>query len=129
MKGGIKIDGKMSKIDYVKIKQEILLKAHQKYVDWWLPIDVAAGSVLAPMGLYMFCCRMLTIPDDQYFDRWIDENELPIPKNGDVREARIYMKDYILKCIGMHLLGNIDLHDKGNEFKWLKEEEDKGELR
>jgi hypothetical protein len=30
-------------------KEEILKNAHQEYVDWWLPIDVAGGSFLAPM--------------------------------------------------------------------------------
>jgi hypothetical protein len=110
----------MSKIDYVKIKEDILLKAHQQYVDWWLPIDVAAGSVLAPMGLYMFCHRMITMPENEFFDRWIDETELPIPVNGDIRMARIYMKDFIVKRIIAHVNGNIDLHNKGNEFKWIE---------
>ena len=30
-------------------KEEILKNGHQEYVDWWLPIDVAGGSFLAPM--------------------------------------------------------------------------------
>ena len=114
-------------MDYLKIQQDILLKAHQQYVDWWLPIDVAAGSVLAPMGLYSFCHKMLSYPEKEFFDRWIDETELPIPKNGDIRMGRIYMKEFIIKRIIAHVNGNIDLHDKGNEFKWLKDNKD--ELR
>ena len=109
-------------MDYVKIKQDILLKAHKQYVDWWLPIDVAGGSFLAPMSLERFCSFMLKMPDEEYFDRWIDETELPIPKDGDIRLARIYMKDFILKTIGMHMLEYINLHDKGNEFTNIKED-------
>ena len=33
---------------------EELKKAHQRYVDWWLPIDVANGSFLAPMSIERF---------------------------------------------------------------------------
>ena len=100
--------------------EEILLKAHQNYIDWWLPIDVAHDSFLAPMGLLRFCRYMLIMPDEECFDKWINEKELQIPKDGNIRLAKIYMKEFILKMMLAHHNGYIDLHDKGNEFKTLK---------
>lgn len=56
----------MSKYDrYKKI-----VDSHEEYVEWWLPIDVAAGSVMAPMSLQRFCELMLTLPNNNFFDRW-----------------------------------------------------------
>ena len=35
-------------------------------------IDVQSGSLLAPMGLWMFCMTLLTYDTEKWFDRWVD---------------------------------------------------------
>lgn len=82
-----------------------IIDAHQKYVDWWLPIDVAAGSIMAPMGLWYFCKKCLTGPDEYYIDRWF----------GDIVDYEKYKYEYreeILKLYSMHMLEYIDLHSE-----------------
>lgn len=50
---------------------KLLKDAHQRYVDWWLPIDVAAGSIMAPNSIQRFC-KTLLIYGDKWFDRWFE---------------------------------------------------------
>jgi hypothetical protein len=59
--------------------EEILKNAHQDYVDWWLPIDVAGDSFLAPMSYDIFLERLLTYPHEEWFARWIGD-EIPSDK-------------------------------------------------
>jgi hypothetical protein len=54
-------------------RTECLKQAHQRYVDWWLPIDVAGGSFLAPTSFHGFCRYLLVANDTEWFDRWLPE--------------------------------------------------------
>jgi len=120
----------MNREERNKLRNQILLDGHQKYVDWWLPIDVAAGSPLAPMGLFRFCEFLLLVPDEEWFDKWLDKDMFPRPIDGDERLDKLYMKKYILSLIKKHSSGWIDLHNKGNEFTEIeRDEEPKSELR
>ena len=71
--------------------------SHQKYIDWWLPIDIAGGSFLAPMSLLSFCENLLVYPND-FFDRWT---------NG-------YNKRDVLHVVIAHHTGFIDLYNLEN---------------
>jgi hypothetical protein len=70
---------------------EEIKNAHQRYVDWWLPIDVAGGSFLAPMSLDRFYRFLLAAPDVDWFDRWL-------PEHTSVEE-KYYMKSCIVDSI------------------------------
>lgn len=70
---------------------EEIKKAHQRYVDWWLPIDVAGGSFMAPMSYERFCEWLLTGNDSDWFDRWL-------PEFIEVNEKH-YMKRQLLSVI------------------------------
>lgn len=37
--------------------------AYNRYVEWWLPIDIACDSCLAPMSYISFCEALLTYPE------------------------------------------------------------------
>ena len=102
-----------------KVLQKIILDGYQRYHDWWSPIDIAGGSFLAPMTLLWFCEYLLKFEDDEWFDRWLDKDKFIISKGGDKREAKIYMKKFILQTIIQHHTGWINLHDKENRFKEL----------
>lgn len=86
---------------------DILKEAHQKYVDWWLPIDVANNSVMAPMARHMFCETLLTYEDD-WFNRWI-EDSIPTDK-------KVAFKKRILQLIIFHYLNKIDLNSETIEI-------------
>ena len=73
-------------------------EAHQRYVDWWLPIDVANGSLLAPMCCLRFCEYLLIFPDS-FFQEWINEED----KNE-------FIKRHILNIIVAHHMKIIDLN-------------------
>ena len=74
---------------------KLLQEAHKKYVNWWLPIDVAGGSFLAPMSFESFC-QTLLLEDVEWWERWvtIDENS-----KYDKKNEIYYIKSYILKML------------------------------
>lgn len=74
-----------------KERIEILKVAHQEYVDWWLPIDVAAGSVMAPVSFPMFLQYLLKLPEEVYWDRWIGDK---IPK-----DKKIEFKQFVINTL------------------------------
>jgi len=39
---------------------QILKDAHQKYCEWWLPIDLACDSCMGAMSCHRFCETLLT---------------------------------------------------------------------
>lgn len=79
----------------------VVKSAHKKYVDWWLPIDVAAGSILAPMACHLFY-ETLLVYDDNWWNRWLnDYNSI---------EDKTKMKRIILKFIIGHYLEITDLN-------------------
>ena len=55
----------MNKIDI----ENLLIKTHENYVKEWLIIDIAAGSIMAPMSYDRFCEKLL-IFDDIFWARW-----------------------------------------------------------
>lgn len=84
----------MIKIPFTDSEQkriEILQKAHQEYVDWWLPIDSPSGSLLDAMSFYRFLQFLLTGSNDDFFDRWI-MNKIDKDKKG-------VMKQFILDLL------------------------------
>ncbi len=54
-------------------KDDILKIAHKEYIDWWLPIDIESGSLLAPMSYNRFLESLLTYPNEEWFVRWIGD--------------------------------------------------------
>lgn len=73
------------------LNRDVILKnAHQKYYNWWHPIDVNNGSILGAMAYNRFLESLLTYNDD-WWDRWIG-NTIPLDK-------KIAFKVYILKTI------------------------------
>jgi len=88
-----------------------LQDAHQKYVDWWLPIDVAGGSFMAPMSLHRFCETLLTYDGgwggtdgeqiENWWDAWMDEHDI---------NSKTRMKIQILKLVIAHYTDVIDLN-------------------
>jgi len=80
-----------------------IVKAHQRYVDWWLPIDVASGSLLAPMSCHRFCEYLLLYDDEEWWDRWLD-NELL------TKENKTYDKRIVLGLLYKHTTGFMDIN-------------------
>jgi hypothetical protein len=70
---------------------EEIKNAHQRYVDWWLPIDVAGGSFLAPASLERFCRFLLVANDTDWFDRWLPDYTST--------EDKYYMKSCMLDSV------------------------------
>jgi len=85
----------MDSIDAFKL----LSDAHQRYVAWWLPIDVAAGSCLAPMSFLRFLEALLTLPNTEFFDRWIETDVFTKPSDS------IKLRKFILRLILMEYTG------------------------
>jgi hypothetical protein len=79
----------------------VLKNAHQKYVDWWHPMDVAAGSIMGAMSCHRFCETLLTY-NDEWYDRWIEDS---IPK-----DKKQPFKVDILRFIIGHYGNIIDLN-------------------
>ncbi len=61
-----------------------IIESHNKYVQWWLPIDVESGSLMAPMSLNSFCESLLILDGDMKvnsifhygkFEKWWDRWE------------------------------------------------------
>lgn len=76
-----------------KDRLRLLNMAYQKYVDWWLPIDVANGSVMAPITFHRFLGYLLIFPEDTWWNRWI----------GDVMpDDKLSLKQFILELIIKH---------------------------
>jgi hypothetical protein len=84
-------------------KLSILKDTHQKYVDWWLPIDLQCDSCMAPMSCHRFCETLLTY-NDEWWNRWLGEI---IPE--DKKQS---FKSEILKMIIGHYTKIIDLNKK-----------------
>ena len=82
-------------------KLSILKDAHQKYVDWWLPIDLECDSCMAPMSCHRFCETLLTY-NDEWWNRWLGEIILEDKKQS--------FKSEILKMIIRHYTNIIDLN-------------------
>jgi hypothetical protein len=80
-----------------------IFEAHQKYIDWWSPIDLACDSCLAPMSCHRFCESLLTYGDD-WWERWLGAS---IPK-----DKKIAFKRIILKFIIEHYTQNINLNER-----------------
>lgn len=80
----------------------IIKEAHAKYVEWWMPIDLACDSCMAPMSCHRFCETLLTYKDD-WFNRWL----------GDVipEDKIVDFKTYILKIVLKHYGKIIDLNE------------------
>jgi hypothetical protein len=81
----------------------IIKDAHKKYVEWWMPIDLACNSCMDAMSVHRFCETIVTYNDD-WFERWID-----IPKN-----KKIAFKKTVLKFIIAHYTHVFDLNKKEN---------------
>lgn len=84
-------------------KLSILKDAHQKYVDWWLPIDLECDSCMAPMSCHRFCETLLTY-NDEWWNRWLGEIIMEDKKQS--------FKSEILKMIIKHYTNIIDLNKK-----------------
>jgi hypothetical protein len=103
LRGIIEMDVKEQQIEVIKL-------AHQQYVDWWLPIDVAAGSTMGAMSCHRFCESLLTFEGGyaggikNWWNEWL----------GDYTsiEDKTKMKVLILKLIISHYTGIIDLNKK-----------------
>jgi len=78
-------------------RTKILVDAHNRYVAWWLPIDVANGSVLAPMCLSRFCEFLLTLNDNNFWNKWMEPNDY-------------MMKRYVLDLLKQHWSGEININ-------------------
>ena len=94
-------------------KEEMLNKlkdAHQRYIEWWLPIDVESGSLIAPMSCHRFCETLLyndggfggSSPIKNWWDEWMKDFRSP--------EDKIKMKQQILTLVISHHKGLIDLN-------------------
>lgn len=86
-----------------------LKEAHQRYVDWWLPIDVASGSLMAPMSCHRFC-ETLLVNDFGYTENiknWWNEWMIDFIEPSE----KIKMKRLILQLIISHYLHLIDLNN------------------
>ncbi len=70
-----------------KERLELLKDTHKRYVDWWMPIDIACNSCLAPMSFKRFCDSLLTYPDE-WWSRWLGDKVLDTKKTA--------FKQYIL---------------------------------
>lgn len=94
-------------------KLSILKDAHRRYVDWWLPIDLACDSCMAPMSCHRFCETLLTYDGgwggigeqriENWWDKWLGDT-IPVNKKQD-------FKSYILKMIVGHYTKIIDLNE------------------
>jgi len=71
-------------------RDNLLNNAHQKYINWWLPMDIQSGSSLGAMAYNRFLESLLTYSDD-WWVRWIGD-DIPLDK-------KIAFKVYILKII------------------------------
>lgn len=49
-----------------------IIESYNKYVAWWLPIDIADNSSLAPMTFNRFCETLLIFPDENWWNRWVN---------------------------------------------------------
>jgi len=83
-------------------QRQLILDAHKKYIKEWNKMGEAGP------GLLWFCQHTMYI--DELLDKNFDVSEFPVPKNGGEREARLYMKKFILDAILMHYSKLIDLH-------------------
>jgi hypothetical protein len=88
-------------------------KAHQRYVDWWLPIDVAGGSFMAPMSYNSFCETLLTndggwFSAESTIENWWNEW---LPDFTEPKEKSL-MKRCILENIIGYYLHIADLNEK-----------------
>lgn len=113
-------------MSYLTIKKDVynknanlIIEAHKKYIDWWLTIDLSNDSSMAPMALWMFCERLLIYEDEYFFDKWINADNIIIPKSGSFIEAKRLFKNFILDAIRRNELGIINLTDKNNPFKLI----------
>ena len=91
--------------------ENLLIKAHQDYVDWWLPIDVSQGSTLAPMSFLRFLEYILIFDDKNWFDRWLGDFDMI---------SRREIKRVVLQRIVNHHKKMIDLHNKKEPFRFLE---------
>ena len=101
----------------------LLSKGYKRYVDWWLPIDVAGGSFLAPMSFEWWLERMLTFPDEKWFDRWILKDELILGKDQteDSFQPKYRIKHFIVQVITHNALGNIKEIQEDGTILWSDE--------
>lgn len=90
----------------------IIKDAHAKYVEWWMPIDLACDSCMAPMSCHRFCETLLTMDGgfgvkDNFIDNWWDK------WLGDVvpKDKKMSFKQHILKLIVGHYTKIIDLNE------------------
>lgn len=66
-----------------KYEIQVIKSAHQKYVNWWLPIDVEAGSVMGAMSFARFCESLLIFEGgwggsggqriDNWWNHWLND--------------------------------------------------------
>lgn len=93
---------------------QVLKDAHQKYVDWWMPIDVAAGSLMGAMCRHRFYETLLTYEggwggvEDQQIKSWWNEW---LGEYTSIADKTI-MKQFILKLVIGHYKGIVDLNKK-----------------
>lgn len=86
---------------------QVIKSAHKKYVDWWLPIDVASGSLMAPMSCFSFCQTLLTYEggwggsEGQRIENWWNE----WLSDYTSVEDKTRMKKIILNFIIGHYIG------------------------
>jgi hypothetical protein len=80
----------------------IIKEAHAKYVEWWMPIDLACNSCMCAMCCHRFCETLLT-RDDKWWNTWL----------GDVipEEKKQPFKVHILKLVVCHYGKIIDLNE------------------
>ena len=102
-------------------REKLLIEGYQRYHDWWHPIDIAGDSFMACMTFSRWMEHLLTFPDEEWFDRWLNEDDFIVPKYGGKRSARMYMKQFILQRVNGHWAKWINLNDKENPFKWISE--------
>jgi len=103
-----------NKPELIDDRLSILKDAHRRYVDWWLPIDLACDSCMAPMSCHRFCETLLTYDGgwggtgeqriENWWDRWLGDT-IPVDKKQS-------FKSYILKMIVGHYTKIIDLNKK-----------------
>lgn len=101
---------KMKKYYKDEWMQEVI-DAHQRYVDWWLPIDVAGGSFLAPMSRHRFCRWALYMPEEEVWNRWF-------PDYVEDREKKLNLKRFVIELIEQHTNGLIDINYLTCDPEW-----------
>ena len=79
----------------------IIKAAHAKYVEWWMPIDLACDSCMGAMCCHRFCETLLT-RNDEWWDRWLG-NVIPEKKKQP-------FKTHILKLVVGHYTEILDLN-------------------